>query len=166
MAFAISGVLAAIGGALFAYTQFGVQAQNFSVSASINIFLIAIIGGLGSIAGPLIGAAYYGAVTIFSSNNLVALGATGLGVVIILVGLPGGLADGLYKMRDALLRRVADRFRIEVPSLVADRRRGLGDRASIAPNTRPGGGAVFVPDRYRVRGQWALDARKELSGRG
>ena len=36
--------------------------------------------------------------------------------------LPGGLAQAMYRVRDSLLRRVADRRGLHVPSLVADRR--------------------------------------------
>jgi hypothetical protein len=39
----------------------------------------------------------------------------------VLLVLPGGFAEGLYRTRDVLLRWVADRRGIHVPSLVADR---------------------------------------------
>jgi branched-chain amino acid transport system permease protein len=158
-AFAISGFMAALAGGLFAYAQFGVHGQNFDAAQSINMFLIAVIGGLGSISGPLIGAAYYGVINIFTTNALVALAATGIGVILLLLLLPGGLSDGLYRIRDALLRRVADRYRIDVPSLIADGKARSGERASIAPKQRPGGGKIFVPVRYRIANQWALDAQ-------
>ena len=159
-AFAISGFLAALAGGLFAYSQFGVQAQTFAVEESVNIFLVAVIGGMGSVAGPLIGAAYYGVVNIFAGNALVALAATGLGVIVLLIALPGGLSEGAFKIRDSLLRRLASRYRIDVPSLIADRARIGVDRVPIAPKQRPGGGKIFVPARYRLDGQWVLDARR------
>ena len=43
-----------------------------------------------------------------------------------------------------MLRRVADRYRIEVPSLIADRRASR-HRAGLAPKLRPGGGKAFAP---------------------
>lgn len=168
-AFALSGAIAAFAGGLFAFSQYDVAQSGFGVGQSIDVFLMAIIGGLGSVAGPLIGAAYVGATTIFSTNALVALGATGLGVVVLLLFAPGGLGELAYRVRDAMLRRVAERYRIEVPSLVADRRRGLGRRAPIAPRTRANG-AAFVPVRYRATGQWGIDAMhresvsREVSG--
>lgn len=165
-AFAVSGFIAAFAGGLFAYSQYDVAPSGFGVNQSINVFLMAVIGGLGSVTGPLVGAAYVGAVTIFSTNILFALAATGFGVVLLLVFVPGGLGEIVYGVRDALLRRVADRYRIEVPSLIADRRTGLGHRAPIEPKTRPGGGTVFVPVRYRADGQWAVDAKHRESIRG
>jgi branched-chain amino acid transport system permease protein len=162
-AFALSGAMAAVGGALFAYTQYGVQAENFSVAQSINVFLITVIGGLGSITAPLVGAAYYGTVTILSANSLFALAASGIGVVIVLLFVPGGLGDLGFRIRDAMLRRVASRYRIHVPSLVADGQDGTDGRAAIAPKLRPGGGQAFVPARYRLEDQWALEAQRALA---
>lgn len=164
-AFAISGCIAALAGALFTYAQFGVISETYTVDQSINIFLVAIIGGMGSIAGPLLGAAYYGVVNIFGTNQFVALAAPGFGVVILLMALPGGLNEGVFRMRDSILRRLASRHRIDVPSLVADRGAGARDRVAIAPNQRSGGGEIFVPIRYRLGGQWILDARRKAGTR-
>jgi branched-chain amino acid transport system permease protein len=159
-AFAVSGFFAAFAGGMFAYSQYGVNATSFVPDTSIRIFLMVVIGGLGSVAGPLIGAAYIGMAEIFGqSDPLIALGATGLGVVALLMFAPGGLGELVFKLRDSMLRRVAARYRIDVPSLVADRRRGLGDKVPIEPRTRPGGGSVFTPKRYRPDGQWAVLSR-------
>ena len=45
---------------------------------------------------------------------------SGIGLVVILVFLPGGVGSLIYRIRDGLLRRVADRRGIVVPSLIAD----------------------------------------------
>jgi hypothetical protein len=42
--------------------------------------------------------------------------------LLVLLVLPGGFAEAMYRTRDAALRWVADRRGIHVPSLVADRR--------------------------------------------
>lgn len=164
-AFAVSGFMAAFAGGLYAYSQYGVKPSAFTVGQSTTMFLIVVIGGMGSIAGPVLGAAYYGMTLMLSSNALVALASTGLGVLVILLVLPGGLGDGIARLRDAMLRRVADRYRIDVPSLIADRRASL-HRAGLAPKSRPGGGKIFVPERYRIPGQWQVDAHhKAMSER-
>jgi hypothetical protein len=46
--------------------------------------------------------------------------ATGLGMLLLLLVLPGGLAQLIYTTRDRVLRRIAERREIVVPSLVAD----------------------------------------------
>jgi hypothetical protein len=47
--------------------------------------------------------------------------ATGGGVLIILLILPGGLAGGIYQLRDAALTRLATRRGIEAPGYTEDR---------------------------------------------
>jgi hypothetical protein len=46
--------------------------------------------------------------------------ATGAGLLLVLLVLPGGIGQALADARDGLLRRVAKRRNIVVPSLVAD----------------------------------------------
>jgi hypothetical protein len=46
--------------------------------------------------------------------------STGSGVLIVLLILPGGLASGLYQLRDAALRRFAVSRGIEVPGITPD----------------------------------------------
>jgi len=45
---------------------------------------------------------------------------SGLGLLLILNFLPGGLAEGMFRMRDNWLRRIAVKRNIHVPSLIAD----------------------------------------------
>lgn len=158
-AFAISGFLAAMAGALFAFHQHTVRAASFDPSVSVKIFLVTIIGGLGSVSGPLIGAAYYGLIQLAGNNQtLLELGidlellASGLGGLVLLYTFPGGLSQMVFEARDAVLRWIARRNRIVVPSLLADVRvDALGRaQASIVPKTRRGGGKVFIPERYRL----------------
>jgi len=47
---------------------------------------------------------------------------TSVGVLFVLLVIPGGLGSVLYKVRDIWLRWVADRRDILVPSMIADRR--------------------------------------------
>ena len=120
-AFAISGFIAALAGGLLAYQQRQVEAGVFSPIESINVFVMAVIGGITSLGGALIGAVYLiGIPYMFENVDAVDLAATGVGVLILLLFLPGGLAEGLFLLRDKFLRWVAARNNIHVPSLVAD----------------------------------------------
>ena len=67
---------------------------------------------------------------------LLQLLGSGLGLVFILMVLPGGVGSMLFRARDSLLRRVADRRGIVVPSLVADRR-VVDDSEAIAAAASP-----------------------------
>jgi branched-chain amino acid transport system permease protein len=156
-AFAVSGFIAAVAGALFAFSINNVSADAFSATQSVRVFIFAVIGGLGGLAGPIVGFVYFGLLTFFSQDETVRALASGPLGIVLLIWLPGGLAQGLYEIRDAMLRRVAMRHRIIVPSLVADARAGsLDGRARIQEKTRAGGGAAFIPTRYEPEGQWAL----------
>jgi len=55
-AFALSGFLGGIGGAVFAHSQMQVGPTMLSGHVSIIVVLLAMIGGMGTIVGPLIGA--------------------------------------------------------------------------------------------------------------
>ena len=156
-AFAISGFIAALAGALLAYQQRGLQAASFDPRFNITMLLIAVLGGMGSVAGPLIGSVYYGFL-IFFNNPIVQLLGSGFGVLGVLLLFPGGVGGLVFKARDAWLRRVAIRHRILVPSLLADSSvNPLESEAPIAPKLRAGGGAVFVPRRYELAGQWGAE---------
>lgn len=153
-AFALSGFIAAFAGALFAYHEHGVEPIAFAPEQSISIFNMVVIGGMGSPIGPLLGSVYNGFWTLFPIPAL-SLFSGGLGVLVILLLYPGGVSAIAYALRDAWLRRVALRYRIIVPSLMADvREDALESEATIAPKRDPRGGHVFVPERYRLKGQW------------
>lgn len=163
-AFAISGAIAALAGGIFAYHEGGVQAADFTPERSIAMFLMVVIGGLGSIAGPLAGAAFLGTLQVLGVGPLVLFLATGGGVVLLLMLVPGGLAGLAYDVRDALLRRFARRHGIAAPSLLGET--GDAARAPISPAPGPAGTAAFVPERYRVRDQWGMEpSARQGSGR-
>ena len=154
--FMVSGFMAGIAGGLYAFAAGGVNPNNFGPAQSIALFVLAVIGGLGATVGPLLGALFVGATTVFSSNQLVALAATGFGLVAVILFAPGGLAQVVFGIRDAMLRRVAERYKIDVPSLFFDRSPQRDKRVPITAKTGSGKGREFVPVRYVPPGQWGV----------
>jgi branched-chain amino acid transport system permease protein len=123
VAFAVSGAIAALAGALLAYDQATVDAGTFTPERSIQVFVMTVIGGIGSVGGAILGAVFVLGVPRLPGVRqlaLVELLTSGLGVLIILYFLPGGLTEGAYRLRDRYLRWVAARHDIHVPSLIAD----------------------------------------------
>jgi branched-chain amino acid transport system permease protein len=120
-AFAIAGFLAALAGAFYVYSVQGLRADRFPASDSILMFTIVVIGGMGSMTGAILGAAYVKFIQYFLPSQF-QLFATGAGLLILLLVFPGGLGAIAFSARDWYLRRVAARRNIIVPSLVADRR--------------------------------------------
>ena len=123
--FAFSGFLAAVAGVLLVHHQH-VISQNiinnpFSAEASLRVFAIVVIGGMASVPGAILGAVYVFSMQYYMLPEWRFL-ATGIGLLAILLILPGGLGAGLAEARDGLLRLFARRHNILVPSLVADRR--------------------------------------------
>jgi branched-chain amino acid transport system permease protein len=166
-AFSISGFMAAIAGALLAYHLGRVAPQAYSPDKSLIVFLYAVLGGLGGVAGPLLGMAFYAIVTFFfASNPLVQYLGTGAGALLLMMVAPGGLAQLVYQVRDGMLRRLAFRLRIPVPSLMGDKGAALSaDRVVLEEKRqeqrRPG---EPLPVSYSPRGQWALDRLGRIDG--
>lgn len=156
-AFAMSGAISALAGGLLAYQQQGVPAAAFGVPLSRDIFLYAVIGGLGTVAGPLIGFVYYAVPLLLSLPVLVVLLLAGPGGLLLLLLAPGGIGQLVFDARDNWLRKVARRNRLLVPSLLADAAPDGDEPAALAPKARPGGGIAFTPIRYHLPAQWAID---------
>jgi branched-chain amino acid transport system permease protein len=108
-AFAVSGFLAAFAGALYVHHQQSLGLTPYAPEQSLRVFSMVVIGGLGSLPGAVVGAAYVQGLDSFVSNPYLALLGTGLGGLIVLTVLPGGLGGALYAGRDRALRFVARR---------------------------------------------------------
>ncbi|HVW33610.1 MAG TPA: ABC transporter permease [Acidimicrobiia bacterium] len=119
-AFAFSGALAGFAGAIFAHQQRGLNAESFAATASIDIFVLAVLGGIGSVNGALLGSFYFNVSRYFIHSALFA-GIVGSGGTLLLLYVsPGGLISLVARFRDACLRIVAQRRQMVVPSLFAD----------------------------------------------
>jgi branched-chain amino acid transport system permease protein len=119
LAFALSGFLAAVAGCLLVHVNRGYDERPFVVAQSLSVFTAAVVGGLGSLAGAVLGAIYLQGGTWFLPEAWRLL-PSAIGVLAVLMALPGGLANLLYRGRDALLRRLARKRGIVVSSLLAD----------------------------------------------
>jgi branched-chain amino acid transport system permease protein len=116
-AFLVSGAIAGFAGALFVVHQRGVNNGSFSPDINISLFLMVVVGGLGSITGVVIGAVYVWSTQYFLHGGW-SLVASGFGILLLLVILPEGLGGLLYDVRDRLLRFVALRRGISVPGVL------------------------------------------------
>ncbi|MGH2684393.1 MAG: branched-chain amino acid ABC transporter permease, partial [Actinomycetota bacterium] len=123
-AFAVSGFIAAVAGVLLVYQTLAIDNGTFGASNSIFVFAAAVIGGISSIGGAVLGVVVVQGVTYFEDRigiDFLGLLVTGPGLILVLYTLPGGFAEGLFRVRDSFLRWVANKHGILVPSLVADR---------------------------------------------
>ncbi|HEV7720055.1 MAG TPA: branched-chain amino acid ABC transporter permease, partial [Iamia sp.] len=120
-AFALSGAIAAFAGGLFAHHQQGFGSGPFDPGQNFAVFTMAVIGGIGSLPGAVLGAVYLRGTQWFLPTEWQVL-ATGAGVLVVLLILPTGLGGLLFQVRDLWLRSVVRRRGLHVPSLVGDDR--------------------------------------------
>jgi branched-chain amino acid transport system permease protein len=118
-AFAISGFLCGLSGVMLAHHNRAVTSGDFSAQLSIDVFLYAVVGGVGSVTGVLLGALYY-ALQRLITHPLWAFVIGPTGVLLILYVAPGGLAAIVTSIRDGVLKIVAQRRQMIVPALFAD----------------------------------------------
>jgi branched-chain amino acid transport system permease protein len=121
-AFALSGFLAAVAGVLLVVQNTRFSLGLFPEEDNLVVFTAAVVGGLGSITGAVIGALFLKGGEWFLQDTW-QLFASSIGVLVVLLVLPGGLGGAVFRARDLWLRWVARRHGIVVPSLLADVRR-------------------------------------------
>jgi branched-chain amino acid transport system permease protein len=119
IAFSVSGFISGVAGALFIHQQRALDLANFQPEAALRVFSMVVVGGLGSMSGAIAGAVYVQGINWFLPSEWSFL-ATGVGMLLVLMLLPGGLGGAMGDARDAALRWFARRRGIRVPSLVAD----------------------------------------------
>ena len=117
-AFVISGFVAGVGGALFVHQQRAFSIDSFSTGESFNVFTSAVIGGLGSLGGAMLGALYLRGTRWFITDQAWQLLSTGFGVLLVLLILPGGLGGLWVKLRDVVVRLITGQ-RVDEPVVAA-----------------------------------------------
>jgi branched-chain amino acid transport system permease protein len=120
-AFVISGVLAGIAGALFTHLNQSFSVTSYSTGESFNVFTSAVIGGLGSLGGGILGAVYLRGIRWFIPSPEWQLLSSGAGVLLVLLILPGGLGALWVTVRDVMVRLLVRRRPepvVEVPANV------------------------------------------------
>ncbi|MEX1177585.1 MAG: branched-chain amino acid ABC transporter permease [Nitriliruptor sp.] len=104
LAFVLSGSIAGLAGALFASIEQIVSNLTFSFTLSLTFLFMAVIGGVGSRVGVVIGAALIGAMPFvldraaetnpgFPVDGSAAVVLTALLLLLVLVRFPGGIAQ-------------------------------------------------------------------------
>ena len=128
--FMLSGAIAGVAGALDVLLLHALSPGAFSPVDSITVFSYAVIGGLGSLTGTLLGILVFKYIETLTFLGTIREALNGAVLLVVLYFLPGGLGQLLFSLRDRLLRVVADRRHLLVPSLVADRRETTDDHAA------------------------------------
>ena len=103
-AFVLSAVPTALAGGLYADWLTGFDPQTvFNVGISVEMVLLTVLGGAGTILGPLVGAVLfeYGSFRLLASNFSAHNSVLGLVIIVVTIFLPQGLvrlAGGLVRL--------------------------------------------------------------------
>ncbi|WP_321957365.1 branched-chain amino acid ABC transporter ATP-binding protein/permease [Paraburkholderia bannensis] len=130
VAFAFSAALAGFAGGLFAPLQGMVTPGMFSFSQSILFVLVVMIGGAGSLAGPLAGAAVVGLLPeLLAGLENLRLLCFGVLLLVVLWCAPNGVAG----MASALMRRLVSPSRAQPGESAHHQDQGTAGHAALEP---------------------------------
>jgi len=106
MLFAFGSMLGGLSGAILGSINGTVDVSSYGTSLAIGIFLMLFIGGVGSIWGPVVGAAFYVAIPQFLSSlaqyeNIVYGGL----LLVVIIVFPLGLVGSLRHLLARITRR-------------------------------------------------------------
>lgn len=117
IAFIFGAVLASLAGALFATTYYVVKPESFGVNTSINILIIVVFGGMGSLTGTIIATIFIGFVNMvlqpYAEIRMIVYASV---LIIVMIFRPQGLFGtkefSLKYLPD--LSHIRNRFKKEV----------------------------------------------------
>lgn len=110
-AFGLSAGLAAFSGALLGALRVSFAPDAFGPSESLKLVSIAIIGGIGTVPGAILGTLYVIGIPTLLGNSLeIVLLTSGAGLLLLLLYLPGGLLEAVYRLRSLAYDAIAKRL--------------------------------------------------------
>ena len=148
-AFVVSGFVAGVGGVLLVHGSTAFDVKNFGAGDSFSVFISAVIGGLGSLGGAVLGALYLRGTQWFITDQAWQLLSSGFGVLLVLLILPGGLGSLWVTLRDTVVRLLTGRRvnepdaadAVAVVATVAADEAGAADATGTGDTARPAGPA-------------------------
>ena len=106
MAFVIAGTVAGLAGALFAFSKGSISPESMSVGKSVDGLVMVLLGGIQTLAGPVVGAFTFTWLhDTVARNTDYWRGMLG-GIILLLVLLfPQGIAGGMQQLMGRLKSR-------------------------------------------------------------
>ncbi|MCY3631260.1 MAG: ATP-binding cassette domain-containing protein [bacterium] len=133
-AFALAGGIVGLGGAVLAGLAQNIPLTErfFTVDDSIRLVGIVVIGGLGTIIGPVLGALWIEGLPSLFDSGVVSLFVSSIGLLLVVMYFPGGFAQVIYSWRSSALRWAEARYGLSAPPKGAQ-------------------GSVRLPPSHRIR---------------
>jgi branched-chain amino acid transport system permease protein len=114
-AFTLSGAVAGVAGGLFVHLSQSFDLTSYTAQESLNVFTAAVVGGLGSLFGGVLGAVFLRGSEWFITSPEWRLLSSAIGVLVVLLIIPGGLASLVIKIRDRLVTLILRRNTASAP---------------------------------------------------
>ena len=141
-AFALAGGLAAVGGGLYAGLLVRFPPTSFTPAESLTAVAMTVIGGLGTVWGAVLGPAYVvGVPLLFGDAPAARFATSGIGLLVLLLYVPGGFAAVTTAVRDALVRLAATKS-VGAHSALPSQPRRRPARTASAPRAASATGAA------------------------
>jgi ABC-type branched-subunit amino acid transport system ATPase component/ABC-type branched-subunit amino acid transport system permease subunit len=118
--FLFAGFIAGVGGALYGHTFSSIQNTAFLTRYSADIVVMTVVGGVSVLWGPVLGAAFVFGVPAFVPLDSAGLAGTKLGLLLLILYAPGGLAQVLAPLRTKVLRALGRRAGVTDEILLED----------------------------------------------
>ena len=97
-----------LSGALIAHWNGVIGIDSFGIDLAIGIFLMLLLGGSGSMWGPVLGAAFYVAVPdLLSGIERYSAMVYGLVLLVVVIAMPDGLVGAFRKGSDAVVSTIS-----------------------------------------------------------
>jgi ABC-type branched-subunit amino acid transport system ATPase component/ABC-type branched-subunit amino acid transport system permease subunit len=171
----ISGFIAGIGGAAYGHALSSIGTSTFPAHFSIDVVVMTVLGGVGVLVGPILGAVWVLGLPLLNIGNL-ALAATNLGALGLILWKPGGLIQLVQPARDRLVKAIARWHGID-PELayagedvVQDRPRSLKELATVHVGSpvaiatmRPAPGTTLLEARHLSKSFGGVQAVRDVS---
>jgi branched-chain amino acid transport system permease protein len=114
--FAVSGFFTAIGGGFYCmYTRYIEPSMVFAIDFSVQFAVFAIVGGMGTIAGPILGSALLVPLSTFFRSWIgglftpIGFLAYGIILIIIIFFIPGGMMKGISLINEKFIKKTTNR---------------------------------------------------------
>jgi ABC-type branched-subunit amino acid transport system ATPase component/ABC-type branched-subunit amino acid transport system permease subunit len=114
----IGGFIAGVGGATYGHSLSSIGVSTFPASASIQVVVMTVLGGVSVLIGPVLGAVWILGLPLFNIGNI-GLAATNFGALLLILWKPGGLIQLVAPVRDTIVKWIARRHGIDPDPLFA-----------------------------------------------
>ncbi|HWC36376.1 MAG TPA: ATP-binding cassette domain-containing protein [Mycobacteriales bacterium] len=148
----ISGFVAGIGGAAYAHSLSSIDGSVFSTDLSINVVVMTVLGGISSLAGPIIGSGLIIGIPLVPKIGNLGLAATFFGATCLILWRPSGLVTFVETPRRLVICWLAKLHGVDGKAAFAgDRSVAAGSEGPRALTKPRLGGEQVPPQRHGSR---------------